>query len=382
MSGSEYNDNTIFHPLAMNSFRHWRELYRTSGGIDPDHVSRAWLINCTSPFWAPLRWLEHALYANQIEATEIDKPPVFVVGHWRTGTTHLHNLFAQDDQFGYVTTFQTLAPDTFFLGQNTIRHLIKRVMPATRPFDNMAISTDNPQEEEFALCNVTPHSFYVGFYFPKRFPELFEKYVLFQNVDDDAIREWENAYVKLLKKATMMNQGRRLVLKNPSNTGRIAQLLKIFPDAKFVHIHRDPFRVYKSTVHLYNRVQESIGFQRVSEEEIERRVLDSYRKLMEKYCEDRELIPSENLVEVGYDELIEDGLGTMERVYGGLSLPGWDAAQPCMARYLQSLDGYRKNNFTMDIRTIERIEADWGFALDKWQYTRPHVTSGSPITLS
>jgi len=382
MSGSDYNSNTIFHPLAMNSFRHWRELYRTSGGIEPEYVPRAWLINFASPLWAPFRWLERALHAKEIAATTIDKPPIFVLGHWRTGTTHLHNLFAQDENLGYVTTFQTLAPDTFFLGQHTIRYAIKLAMPETRPFDNMKMSTDYPQEEEFALCNVTPHSFYVGFYFPKRFPELFEKYVLFRNVSEEAIREWEEAYLTLLKKATMNNEGRRLVLKNPSNTGRIPQLLKLFPDAKFVHIHRDPFRVYKSTVHLYNKVQESIGFQRVSQEEIERRVLDSYRQMMEKYCEDRERIPSENLMEVGYDELIEDGLGTMERVYDRLNLPDWEAARARMATYLDSLQGYRKNSFTMDLDTIQRIEADWGFAIDKWQYSRPHVTSGSPITLS
>ena len=48
-----------------------------------------------------------------IEATPC-RPPLFVLGHWRSGTTHLHNLLAQDiDQFAYANTYQVINPHTF-----------------------------------------------------------------------------------------------------------------------------------------------------------------------------------------------------------------------------------------------------------------------------
>jgi len=373
MGSDKLNATSVFHPLAMNSFRHWRTLYRTSGGIDPEFAARVLLINLASPMWAPMRWLERALYSRAIAAARIEQPPVFVLGHWRTGTTHLHNLLSQDPALGFVSTFQTVAPETFFLGQNTLRHLLARVMPPTRPMDNMPLSPDLPQEEEFALCNVTEHAYYVGLYFPKRLPELFRKYVLFDGISDAELAAWSEAYITLLKKATMASGGKRLVLKNPPSTGRIPQLLKLFPSAKFIHIHRDPYRVFKSTVHLYRTSFDTIGFQKVSTAEIERNVLEFHRLLTERYLRDRELIPAENLFEMSYQDFIADELGMMQRVYESLALPGWEAAAARMAPYIQSQAGYEKNTFSMDLPTIERIETACAPAIDAWGYQRPNI---------
>ena len=369
----------MFHPLALNSSRHWRRLRAESGGIDPSCKLRARIVSGFSPMWAPLRFLERTFVDSRLSADAIEQPPVFLLGHWRTGTTHLHNLFAQDPALGYMTTFQTVAPDTFFVGRHTLRPLMQLAMPSKRPMDNVPITTLSPQEEEFAMCNVTPHSFYVGLYFPRRMPELFRKYVLFEGVSETERSEWEHAYLTQLRKASIAAGGRRLVLKNPANTGRIAELLRLFPNAKFVHIHRDPFSVYRSTIHLYRKTFELIGLQRLSDEELERNVLSFYRELMRKYLEDRALIPEGNLVEVGFQELVDDGMGVMARIYESLGLPGFEEASPAMAQYLASQSGYKKNQFAMDGSLVDLIEQEWGFALNEWGYRRPRtLDSGSP----
>jgi hypothetical protein len=365
----------IFHPLAMNSFRHWITLLRESGGIAPRHWPRAALITVASPLWGPLRWAERLRYGGRLDRMELRQAPLFVVGHWRTGTTHLHNLLSHDPQFGFVSTFQTLAPSSFLLGRHTLRPLVARSMPKTRPMDNMALSADLPQEEEFAMCNVTPHSFYVGWYFPRRIRELFDKYVIFRDADPDMVREWERHYLELLKKATLQCGGRRLVLKNPANTGRIPQLLHLFPDAKFLHIRRNPYAVYKSTVNLHRSTYATIGFQDVTTAEIEENVLHMHAALTRRYFETRDLIPPGNLVEIAYEDLEARPLAVLEEAYGRLGLPGWQEARPAVAAYLATQAAYEKNRFTMRARDIARVEEHLRFALDAWGYERPEVAA-------
>lgn len=369
------NATSIFHPLAMNSFRHWIALLRDSGGIAPRHWPRAALITIASPLWAPLRWAERIVYGGTLAALDIRQPPLFVVGHWRTGTTHLHNLLSHDPRLAFISTFQTLAPSSFLLGRHTLRPLVARSMPKTRPMDNMALSADLPQEEEFAMCNVTPHSFYVGWYFPRRIRALFDKYVVFQDADPAMVREWEAHYLELLKKATLLHGDKRLVLKNPANTGRIPQLLHLFPDAKFVHIRRNPYEVFKSTVNLHLATYATIGFQEVPRETVEENVLAMHAALTRRYFETRDQIPAGNLVEIAYEDLEARPVAVLGDLYARLGLEGWEEARPRIEAYLATQAHYEKNRFTMRAADIARVEARLGFALDAWGYARPDTAA-------
>lgn len=374
MATPSFSKSALLHPLALNSFRHWRTLYRESGGIDRSGSARIWAITLISLLWSPIRLAEKLLYGAALKRVRIEPQPLFILGHWRTGTTHLHNLLSKDPELSFVSTFHTIVPGAFLLGRRPIQPLLAAAMPKTRPMDNVPLGPELPQEEEMAMCNVTPHSFYVGWYFPKRLKELFARYVLFEGLTAAELQEWEGAYLNLLRKAMYLNPGRRLVLKSPTNTGRIPQLLELFPDAKFIHIHRNPYRVYKSTLLLHQRVFESVGLQEVSSEEIERNVLDFFKRLTEKYYTDRALIPEGNLIEIAYEDLIADGMGTLEAIYGKLGLDGWEQARPSFQAYLDSQSGYEGNTFRMDRATVERIDAEWGDVITRWNYPRPEIS--------
>lgn len=371
MASESINANSIFHPLAMNRFRHWRQALAAGGPIDSHQWLRAGIINGCSPLWAPLRRLESICYGRAVRETVIDEAPLFVLGHWRTGTTHLHNLFCQDPQFGYVTTFQTLAPEMFLIGRRTLRPIIARAMPAKRPMDNMALGTDLPQEEEFALCNLTLHSFYVAFYFPRLMSELFRKYVLFEGVSDSERQAWERAYLGVLRKATLHGAGRPLALKNPTNTGRIPELLRLFPKARFVHIHRNPYRVVPSTIHLFRSIVDSIGFQHLEDAEIEDHVLQFHDALTRKYLADRNQIPPGQLAEVAFEDLAQAPVATLGGVYEQLGLADWPRAEVPIAAYAARHANYERNRFELPARLQQRIAEHCGAAIDAWGYEAP-----------
>ena len=54
--------------------------------------------------------LQERKYKKLLANKPLENDPLFILGHWRSGTTFVHNIFAQDKHFGYTTTYQTVFP--------------------------------------------------------------------------------------------------------------------------------------------------------------------------------------------------------------------------------------------------------------------------------
>jgi hypothetical protein len=361
------------HPIALGSFRNWLRLLWKSEGIDLAFIPRTLFVSLTTLLTSPLRLCEQVRYGSAIGSTAIHPSPIFIIGHWRTGTTHLHNLICQDRNLGYVSLFQGIAPGFCLVGDKAIKPVLaawaRRTHP-TRIIDNIPLLFDAPQEEEFAVASLSPHSFLHSFTFPRQAPCYFERYALFRDLSESARAEWTEVYLAVLRKASFRTGGKRLVLKNPANSGRIQALLDLFPDAKFIHIYRNPYDVYLSTVWTYRTVVPRSQVQEIDVEQIEAYVLQFYAQLMQKFLVDKAFIPSGNLVEVRFEDLEVAPLAEMRRVYSSLSLPGFAQAEPAMRAYLASIVGYQKNGHKLEDRAIAQVNRHWQFAFDAWGYKR------------
>ncbi len=365
--------NWFEHPVALGSFRSWARLVRGADSIDPEFRPRVAAVGLTTLATSPLRLVERLRFERQVAACPLHPEPVFVLGHWRTGTTHLLNLLAQDPQFGCLTTFQAMVPGFCLMASGRGKRWLARSLAKshpTREIDNMPLDLEAPQEEAFALANLTPSASLHVFTLPRQGLEIFERYGLLEGLSAAERREWVQTYVGVLRKATFAAQGRRLVLKDPANTGRMRALLELFPRARFVHIVRDPHRVLPSTVGIYRVVLAKAMLQRVSDAEIEELVLAIYERLMKKYLAERALVPSGQLAEVRYEELEERPLAELERIYGELALGGFAAAAPRFRAYLAGVGEFRKNQYRVDAAVAAKVSERWGFALDEWRYPR------------
>src|SRR5262249_32216080 len=155
--------------------------------------------------------------------------------------THLHYLLALDDRFAYPNTYQVTYPNTFLCTEALSARLGAALMPATRPMDNVRMSFQSPNEDEFALCGMTLCSPYIGLVFPRR-QGRYAPFLPSRGVAEGVVTGWKAALVLFLKKLTW-KYGRPLVLKSPPHPCRIRLLLDLFPDARFVHIRRNPYDV-------------------------------------------------------------------------------------------------------------------------------------------
>jgi len=366
------------HPAALGSFRSWMQVLRFCEGIDRAHLPRALLVTATTLLTSPLRAWERIRYGRRIRRTRIHPSPVFIIGHWRSGTTHLHNLLCQDEQFASLTTFQALAPGFYLIGDGAIKRAIARLAAArwpTRLIDNIPLDMDAPQEDEFALANLCEHSYIHTFSLPRQANEIFERSVLLEGMDPRGRARWMETYLELLRKATLASGGRRQVVKNCAHSARIPLLLGEFPDAKFVHIHRNPYKVFVSTLHMLNTVLQRSQLQQVSQEQLEAFVLRSYVRLMERFLADRSRIPKGNLAELRFDDLQAEPIEALRTIYEELGLPGFGATEYRFHAYLESVSGYRKNVYDFADEVVRHVNEHWSFALDTFGYER--LESGS-----
>ena len=370
-----------FHPSTFAPPLVWARLILANRGVPKPYWGKLARILIAATLATPLRLAEWLLYSRQIASTKIEHAPLFVVGFGRSGTTHLQNLLAQDPTYGYVSTYQIMTSTFSLVGEGWLKRLMEKGLAEmgaqTRPMDNVKVDLDTPQEEDAALASSSIQSAIHHLTFPQQRWRLYEKYVLMgadpegERLTASELRQWEQAYLRVLQKTTIHNGGRRLLLKNVLNIGRVDHLLRLFPDAKFIHIVRNPYNLYPSLLHLYRELLHVYQLDDYDWSEIESFVTETYPRLMQKYLADRTLIPAGHLAEVRFEDLERDPLGELARLYAELDLPDWENAQTHIAAYLKTIADYRKNAFQLDPAIIERVGEKWRFALEEWNYQPP-----------
>jgi hypothetical protein len=193
---------------------------------------------------------------------------------------------------------------------------------------------------------------------------------LFQGLSEKNLSEWRRVYLTVLRKSTYHSGGKRLVLKAPANSGRIPALLALFPDARFVHICRDPYQVFLSMQWVYQTVLPRAQVQKIDPDRVDAYIFKFYTMLMQKFLAEKELIPAANLVEVRFEDLEAEPLEQVRRIYERLDLPGFAQAEPAIQAYLASIAGYRKNEYQLTNEIIAKVNQHWGFAFEAWGYPR------------
>ena len=372
--GSAARSAPAKHVFAMAPLGVWLRLIADNGGVPRRYWGKLAKVLGISALTAPLRVAERLCYGPaRMARVRIDEAPLYIQGFGRSGTTHLLNLLAQDPGFGVVSTFQAVAAPVFLVGRGWMERVVAGRVPATRPMDDMAVSLELPQEEEIALANTSHLSWVHHLSFPRRARAYLEKYGTMRLSSREWVR-WERAYLDVLRKATLASGGRRLALKSPTNLGRTAALRRLFPDAKFVHIVRNPYVVYASMTHLYRAMLPICQLDDAEPEEVIATMLDCYAAMMRRYMQDRGSIPRGHLAEVRFEDLERTPMEELERLYAELALPGWEQARQPIADYLSTLSGYRKNPHRIDRETIEVVDREWGFAVEEWGYRPPDGT--------
>lgn len=286
---------------------------------------------------------EEAVHGARLRDAPPPRDPIIIVGHWRTGSTFLHQLLALDPRLTAPTTLQCVLPSAFLVAGRYVEPVMRRTLSPTRPMDQVRLAPDEPHEDEFALLRLLEHSPFERLIFPRS-----ARYFLLDEeprfVREAQVAAWGEALTGFVKKVGIA-AGRRVVLKNPFHSVRLSLLEPLFPQARYIHIRRDPLAVIPSTQRMWALLGRSLtlgswwGPPRVEE------IVEVYRRMLARLEPDLAALPSGRRAEVRFEELEADPVRVLRSLYVDLGLDFEPGHETRVREFLGTVRGYRKNRY-------------------------------------
>jgi omega-hydroxy-beta-dihydromenaquinone-9 sulfotransferase len=341
--------------LAANGFR-----------VAPARIPRALGITAAAVGNEALAAIQWAIWGRGLARARLEADPIVVVGHWRSGTTLLHELLACDPRLTAPNTLQCAAPAHFVLSEEFARTWLGFLLPERRPMDAMRLGFDRPQEDELALCNLGLPSPWWIVAFPNE-PPPDPEYEDLESLTPAARDRWLAAWTGFLRAVQFEHPG-RLVLKNPLHTFRLPTIRAAFPAADVIHLVRDPRTMVPSCLHFWRRIAEAHGLQRPAGTGLEDRVISSVLRMERRIEATWEAIPSRHRFRARYEDLVADPMGVLRSLYAHFGWPGAAEAEPRWQARLAESNDYRPNALTPDDALARRIETDLAVVLTRHGY--------------
>ncbi len=268
-------------------------------------------------------------------------PPLFVLGYYRSGTTHLHYLLSCDPKLATPRWHQMVAPQGFILSWTFLRLFLVPFLSSKRPQDDVAYGPEYPAEDDFGVCNWSGACSLPGRIAVPRCWDFYKRFHALTDLGAAELAGFRKSQLGISWKLAKLNPGRMLLFKTPSHTARVAELAKLYPNARFIHLHREPGAVVKSNVAMHGRLTPHFLQPHPGDEEIQRRVIAEYAATERKFLAESAAVPADRLARIRYEDLIADPIGELHRAYTRLGLELTPECARQMVAYLESVRDYR-----------------------------------------
>ena len=345
-----------FSNLARNRFAFsWSRLHYALG------------VSAFCPVTSMLAIAQKLGWSRAIAKTELERPPIFILGHWRSGTTLLHEYLGLDPRFASPTTYQCFAPWHFLLTEGLVTRYGNWLLPDRRPMDNMKAGWALPQEDEFALMNLGAPSPYLRLMFPNH-PVPYTETLDSSRFRPADLQAWRRQFEWFVKALTYKTR-KQLLLKSPPHTGRIGILRQMYPDSKFIHIVRDPRKLYPSTMKLWNSLDENQALQSPTDQSmLQSFVMESLVSMYRAFDRDRANIPESQIIDIRYEQFIAQPVQTLEEIYKHLDLGQYDTVRSNWENKSEQERGYQTNKLQIDTEQEAMILDRWSDYARKYGY--------------
>ena len=301
----------------------------------------------------PLAWLQSALVRQRLEQVQLPDDPIVVIGHWRSGTTYLHQLLACDPTIATARNALTVAPQVALLLKPLLRRLLAWGMTPLRPIDAVPWGPDDPQEDELGIARLTMDTNMAGMAFPQEYPFHFRRSVL------ESSSSFERSWLRF-NRLTWLHDGAgktQLLIKNSVHTARVPLLLRHFPRARFVLLRRQPIDSIRSLVQVKQRLAALVGLQAPPDPVVQvEETVAAHRQLLQAFEQTRHLIPAGQLLELEYEALVRDPEQALRRIYDDLRLPSWPQASGPIRARIAKAGHYQADPVQLPAQAEQRLQ--------------------------
>ncbi len=354
MSRPVHNPYPPWSPRIWNGMRtgSWFGLLARNGfRIHPVKYAMTVLVSGCTLFNSAAAALQTVALRRRLATTRLVAPPVFIVGHWRSGTTLMHELMSLDERWASPDNYDAFAPHHALATGWALKGLVKRLLPGRRPMDDMTFDRRSPQEDDFALISLGAPTPYcdIAFCRDRQVPSpLFALDQCSSEVQVQTRFALESFYRMLTRQ-----YGRRLILKSPPHTGRVGLLAEWFPGAKFIHLSRDPAALVASTMKLWRALDytQSLQRPRYSDGQLLEYIHSASQLMYGAYFRQRDTIPRGDLAEVSFEDLIADPATVVKQACGEVGLECTPEHFSAIGDYMRQRSGHRVGQSALDTTT-------------------------------
>jgi hypothetical protein len=246
-------------------------------------------------------------------------------------------------------------PQCFILSTKILTPIIEKLLIKKRNCDNVRLTPEEPQEDEFALFRVTTHSPVEKIVFP-------DKNTFFISPECDFMPSkqhfpvWRKTIETFYSKLSLQKRG-RLVLKNPYHSMRISCLKQIFPQAKFIHIYRSPLKVIPSTIQMWDIDNELNCLRKGKNAPDLDLAISIYDTMLTSITHDFCTLPESDYCTIDYDNLVNSPEQTIHRALDSIGIPLSENQRWRLETFAESMKGYRTNTYTLSKKQIVLINS-------------------------
>lgn len=348
--------------MGSNLIHFFSVIFRLNVRLKRAAVARLFVSFIILLFFTPFRIIEAII--DLFSKKEKVKQPIFIVGHPRSGTTYFHDALNELDNVVAPRMIDCLYPFLNKYFQFMLVPILKKALPETRLMDKMKVTWDSPQEEEFAMSLMTFDTSVSFLFAPRNNAAQLNKSIL---LNDSAVKaKWLKTHLKFARKIQSMNKGKTLVFKSPSNTARMKELLEIYPDAKFIHIVRNPQDVIPSTFNLYTKILPEFSLQDESKVNLNSYVFDFYAAVMDKLEVSKQALNASQLFELKYEDFIAQPIEVLEKAFAQLEL---SFAVSELKPFFESRKSFRRNKFEENSELVRTINDRCSTVMERYNYS-------------
>jgi Sulfotransferase family len=264
-------------------------------------------------------------------AREEVRGPIVVTGLGRSGTTLLHELLACDPDnrppllWELLHTVPEREGDFVALADAEIKMMDEMVPAFTAMHEN---GGGLPTECIFAFAHQFSSDMFTGIYHVP-------SYTIWKSgLDQTPIYEWHRRMLQTLQWARPTV---RWVVKAPSHLSALPLLFATYPDARVVMTHRDPLRVVGSLADLTATLHWMHSDRSAYDGLIEFMCMGVEIQMNGVTAErDTGSLPTDQITDVVYADLVADPLGTIASLYDAWDLELSDAAITNLNAYIEA----------------------------------------------
>jgi len=324
-----------------------------------------------SPFHWTLGAIQNFMLKRQLPLLgKSTASPLFVIGHWRCGTTLLHELLALDPNLRTPFLYECFFPNGILPAGQLTRKLLSREKAGRRSMDNMQVQLKSPGEDEIALFMLGAISPMATLAFPGSTFD-FQSAMAADQTGENETRRWKSIFRRFHNlMACVHGLERTIVYKSPAHTARIKMLLEMFPKALFAYIVRHPDDVFGSMCKLYRNLVSKSSFERchIDVAESNKQIVSNFAFMHQRFEEARPLIPDNQFHTVRFEDLIADPQGEMKLLYKELGLDGFSDASQEINAYLAKRVNHRVDKYELAKEDHTRIRDKLGAYLRLHRY--------------